>query len=111
MRVNDQNLQGLGGAGAAGLGSTNRTGSSEAVSSGGATRRTEQTTNDGDRIQLSGLSQALQVELEDTPERLAKVDQLREAVQSGTYQPNSAEVSKKLIDESLATPKGYSPQE
>ena len=59
MRINDQNLQGLGNTGASGLGSTNRTGGAEELTGSRSPNRTETTSGDGDRVQLSGLSQAL----------------------------------------------------
>lgn len=101
MRINDQNLQGLGGTGASGLGSTNRAGGTEGVNGSRSGGRTESTSSDGDRVQLSGLSQALRTEIEDTPERVEKVARLQEAVQSGTYQADAGVVGSKLIDEAL----------
>lgn len=101
MRINDQNLQGLGNTGASGLGSTNRTGGAEELTGSRSANRTETTSGDGDRVQLSGLGQALRTDLEDTPERIDKVAQLQQAVQSGTYQPDSGVVAGKLVDEAL----------
>jgi flagellar biosynthesis anti-sigma factor FlgM len=101
MRINDANLNGLNGAGGASTTTgAGRAGQVERTDSN-STGRVDQKTADGDRIQLSGLSQALRVETEDTPERLSKVDQLREAVQGGTYRPDAAEVGKKIIDDAL----------
>jgi len=98
MRINDNNsLTGLTGAG---VGGPDRTRGTEQVQSspGG---RTEQRSQDGDRVQLSGLSHALRAETEDTPERLEKAAQLKAAIQAGEYQPDPTEVASKIIDDAL----------
>lgn len=96
MKIHNDQLAGLTGAGLSGA---ERSRAAEAVQTSGG--RTEQRTADGDRVQLSLLSNALRVESEDTPERLEKVQMLRQAYQSGNYQPDSAVVAKNLIDEAL----------
>lgn len=106
MKINDQNLHGLGGAGGAGgvapqTGGVHRSGAVQNPYAN-ATGRSE-STPDGDRVQLSNLSQGLRVEIEDTPERLERVAQLRDQVRTGAYQPDAADVSRKLIDEALGT--------
>mgnify|MGYP001489253156 CR=1 FL=1 len=101
MRINDAHLGGLGQTGGAsntsGAGRSGQIERTDASSTG----RVDQQTSDGDRIQLSGLSQALRVETENTPERAARVEQLRQAVQSGTYQVDAAQVSHKIVDDAL----------
>ena len=96
MKIHNDQLAGLTGAGISGA---ERSRAAEAAQTSGG--RTEQRTADGDRVQLSLLSNALRAESEDTPERLEKVQMLRQAYQSGNYQPDSAVVAKNLIDEAL----------
>jgi anti-sigma28 factor (negative regulator of flagellin synthesis) len=98
MRINDNNsMSGLTGTG---VGGPDRTRGTEGVQSslGG---RIEQRSQDGDRVQLSGLSSALRTETEDTPERLEKVAQLRTAIQSGAYHPDPRAVGSRIIDDAL----------
>ncbi len=97
MKIHDSQLNGLTGLG---VGGADRSRGAEGVTQSGPSR-TEQKTPDGDRIQLSLLSNALRVESEETPERLTKVQELREAYQSGSYQGDAEVVSKRLIDEAL----------
>jgi flagellar biosynthesis anti-sigma factor FlgM len=98
MRINDNNsLQGLTGTGVNGPDRARETDKVQSGSGG----RTEQRSQDGDRVQLSGLSHALRTETEDTPERLEKVAQLKAAVQSGTYSPDPVKVGSKIIDDAL----------
>ena len=97
MKIHDSQLAGLTGAG---VGGAERSRAAEGATQTG-TERTEQRTPDGDRVQLSLLSNALRSESEDTPERVQKVQELREAYQSGAYQGDAAVVSKRLVDEAL----------
>jgi flagellar biosynthesis anti-sigma factor FlgM len=98
MRINDNNsLHGLTGTGVNG---PDRARGADNVQSGSG-GRIEQRSQDGDRVQLSGLSHALRTETEDTPERLEKVAQLRAAVQSGQYLPDPVKVGSKIIDDAL----------
>ena len=97
MRINDNNsLQGLTGTGVGGPDRTRETGAQS-----GSGNRIEQRSQDGDRVQLSGLSHALRTETEDTPERLEKVAQLRADIQSGKYQPDPVQIGSKIIDDAL----------
>jgi len=96
VKINIDQSAGLTGAGISGA---ERSRAAEAAKTSGG--RTEQRTPDGDRVQLSLLSNALHAEREDTPERLEKVQQLRETYRSGNYQPDSAVVAKNLVDEAL----------
>ena len=59
MRINDQNLQGLGNTGASGLGSTNRTGGAEELTGSRSPNRIETTSGDGDRVQRTGEQQSV----------------------------------------------------
>ncbi|MBL8173768.1 MAG: flagellar biosynthesis anti-sigma factor FlgM [Bryobacterales bacterium] len=97
MKIHNDQLTGLTGAGLSGAERSRATESTPQTGSG----RTEQRTADGDRVQLSLLSNSLRAESEDTPERLEKVQALREAYQSGAYQGDSAVVAERLVDEAL----------
>ena len=96
MKIPD-NLNGINGAG---IGGAERARGAEQTQQPGSGRTAERR-GDADEVQLSGLSRAVRLTTEDTPERLEKVQQLHDAVQSGQYQPDSQEVSNKLIDEAL----------
>ena len=102
MKIHDNHLTSLGGAGLQGTGAagTDRTRGVDGANQNGG-QRTEQRTPDGDRVQLSRLSDTLRADSEDTPERLEKVRQLKEAYQSGQYKGDSAVVSQRLVDEAL----------
>ena len=97
MKIQDNQLSGLTGAG---VGGAERARGAEALHQPG-TGRSDQRTADGDRVQISSLSDALRAATEDTPERLAQVEQLHEAVHSGTYETDSRLVSQRLIEEAL----------
>ena len=47
-----------------------------------------------DPLQLSQLAQALS----DDPDHTARIEQLRQQVAAGSYQPPASEVSKKIVD-------------
>ena len=95
MKIQDGHLSGLNGPG---VGGAERARQTEAADGTGPAR-SELHSPDGDRVQLSILSNALRADVEDTPERLERVNQLREAYQNGTYQSDSGLISKRLIDE------------
>jgi anti-sigma28 factor (negative regulator of flagellin synthesis) len=59
---------------------------------------------DGDSVQLSHLSTHLRLSAEDSPERLERVEQLRTLVQTGRYNPDPQELSRKIIEDAV----GYS---
>ena len=106
MKIHHDQLAGLTGAGqtgagqkGAGVGGAERSRAAEALQAG--VERTEQRTPDGDRVQLSVLSNALRAESEDTPERLEKVQRLKDAYQAGRYEPDPTVVAKNLVDEAL----------
>ncbi|MCC6390020.1 MAG: flagellar biosynthesis anti-sigma factor FlgM [Bryobacterales bacterium] len=108
MKIPENQLPGLGSAGlggASGAGGADRTRGVDS-STLSSTRREEHTSPDGDRVQLSGLSQALQAASEDSPERLAKVEQLRQAVQSGTYQPDPKAVGQSILNDAIGSSGG-----
>jgi len=96
VKINIDQSAGLTGAGISGA---ERSRAAEAAQTSGG--RTEQRTPDGDRVQLSLLSNALRADSEDTPERLQKVQELRESYRSGNYQQDSAAIAKNLIEEAL----------
>ena len=99
MKIHNNQLDGLNGSGLQNTGASAARGVNAANQQG--TARSEQRTPDGDRIQLSRLSDTLRADSEDTPQRLAKVQQLKEAYESGTYQGDAAVVSSRLVDEAL----------
>jgi anti-sigma28 factor (negative regulator of flagellin synthesis) len=104
MRIHDPNVSGLGGAGGAGgAGRSNGPQGAEGVgrSRGGVAPARSERSEDGDRIQLSGLSQELSAAEFDSPERLDRIDELRAAVRSGQYQPDAASVSKAIVADAL----------
>ncbi|MCZ2152186.1 MAG: flagellar biosynthesis anti-sigma factor FlgM [Bryobacterales bacterium] len=106
MKIPENQLPGLGGAGlggASGAGGADRTRGVDSLSSTG---REEHTSPDGDRVQLSGLSQALQTASEDSPGRMAKVEQLRQAVQSGKYHPDPKEVGQSILNDAIVSSGG-----
>lgn len=99
MRVNDN-----GGANpltGAGIGGAERTQGTQQVGGAGGDRRGRVERGDGDSVQLSSLGQALQASDVESPERLEQVDQLRGAVQSGRYEVNAEDLSRKLVDDAL----------
>ena len=97
MKINDTNLPGLNGAQAKAAEKTRQTTEIDGLSQ----ERTEQRTADGDRVQLSGLSQVLRSDGEESPERLDRINQLKQAYDSGQYQPDAATVSRSVVDATL----------
>lgn len=106
MKIPDNQLPGLGGAGLGGTSGTGGADRARPVDSPSSARREEHTSPDGDRVQLSGLSQALQLSSEDSPERVARVEQLRQAVQSGAYQPDPKAVGQSILNDALSSGHG-----
>lgn len=109
MKIQDSNLTGLGGAG--GAGRANGPNTADAVGHGRGKQggsRTEKS-EDGDSIQLSSLSQELRAEESDSPDRLARIDQLRSDVLSGRYQPDSLQVSKAIVKDAVTNRGAGSP--
>lgn len=79
--------------------SSDRVGGADSLQSA---RGNQSTRSSGpDQVQLSNLSQELRVQVEDTPERLERVDQLRAAYRTGAYQPEAREVSKSIVEDAL----------
>jgi flagellar biosynthesis anti-sigma factor FlgM len=57
--------------------------------------------NSHDQINLSDLSQQLRSLETDSPERTEKVRALAAAFAAGTYQVDAAEVSRRIVDDSI----------
>lgn len=106
MRIDDSSLRGAGGGQVGGPDRGRGAEGTKGVDGSGSRPRIDQKTADGDRIQLSSLSQSIRVETEDTPERTQKVSELKAAVRSGNYQPDLAEVSKSVVEDALESTKG-----
>jgi len=54
-----------------------------------------------DSAQLSGLSQLLRTQTEDTPERAAYLARLEQQVNAGEYNPKPADIARSLVDDLL----------
>ena len=54
-----------------------------------------------DTFTLSSLSTAINAQTEGSPERAAKLERLTKEVDAGRYKPDSAAVSKKLVEDAL----------
>jgi len=52
-----------------------------------------------DSAQLSGLSQLLRTQTSDTPERAAYLAQLEKQVASGEYNPEPADIARRIVDD------------
>ncbi len=52
-----------------------------------------------DSAQLSGLSQLLRTQTDDTPERAAYLNRLEQQVASGEYNPNPADIARGIVDD------------
>ena len=98
MKINDLNQLGVGGAnGSKGV-------------SGVDSRSAQQTTSRGglrdDRADLSGVAEkVLDSSLETTPERAEKLDRLRQALQTRSYQTDSTLTARGIINDSLGMDK------
>lgn len=55
----------------------------------------------GDQIDLSGLSRALSAASSESPERVAQVEQLSETYASGNYRVDAEEVSRRIVEDAL----------
>lgn len=101
MKVNDPNLNGLqtGGLGSGGVGRTEGAGAPERS----GTRQTRRGGDTGaDQVQLSNLSRQIQAAGVEPPERLARIDKLREDFAAGRYQPDPRAVSRSLIADAMS---------
>ncbi len=101
MRVNDNNMSGIG---ASGLNRTKGADGVERQGSAGAAGRTGSA--GGDEVRLSDLAenlQSLSAKLEaaeaGSPERMARLEQLKSVVASGRYEPDAEAISQSLMDE------------
>lgn len=54
-----------------------------------------------DTAQLSGLSQLLRTQTEETPERAAFLARLEREVQSGEYNPQPSDIARSIVDDLL----------
>ena len=54
-----------------------------------------------DQIDLSGLSRALNSAQSDSPERVAKVEQLAAIYAKGNYSSDPAEISRRVVEDAL----------
>ena len=54
-----------------------------------------------DRVSLSDLSSLVRSVSGDTPERVQRISQLRAEFVSGNYQPDTAAVSRSIVDDAL----------
>lgn len=99
MRINESNSS-LPGAGIGGADRTQGTQGTSGVGPGGRRGGLERT-GDGDQIQLSNLGQALQAEEPDSAERASRVAKLQSDVQSGRYEVDAEDLSRKLIDDAI----------
>lgn len=101
MKINDPNLNGVNSSGLNGSQGLDRTRATEAVQQGsrpGGGRRAE---GPSDQVQLSNLSQSLNAADSESPERVARVEQLRNQVASGNYNPDAQQVSQSLVQSTL----------
>ncbi len=78
-----------------------RSGESSAAKSGGGDAPAQSPSNKGDTVQLSSTAQALQnveKKLADTPDVDSdRVAQLRQEIESGSYQVNAERVAEKML--------------
>ncbi len=109
MRINDANLHGPGGVGGnQGVGgqrtnATDKAGRGDGRPTGKAESGQSE---DGDRFQLSSLGSSLRSEDIGSPERQARVEQLRAEFKSGKYNPDNAEVAKSIVADALGNGPG-----
>jgi anti-sigma28 factor (negative regulator of flagellin synthesis) len=54
-----------------------------------------------DSAQISGLSQLLRTQNDDTPERAAYLSRLEQQVALGEYNPNPADIARSIVDDLL----------
>lgn len=99
MKINDPSLGALGTNGAGGAKGPER--SQEITGRAQPNQVRERSKIEKDGVELSALSQGLRATEAESPERQARIDQLRKDVAAGRYQPDAAEVSRKIVEESL----------
>ncbi len=94
MKVNDPNINGAVSSGV---------GRSQQVENTGRTRAAGVYGSDAgsDRVELSNLSASLRAEDAESPERAAYVAKLKAEYDSGNYNPDSLEVSKRIVADAI----------
>jgi len=101
MKIPENHTNGITGAGA---GATERARQTDPLSPQPGSRDGVRRSEDGDTVQLSDLSSNLRLGAEDSPERLERVLELRQLVQSGRFNPDPHDLSRRLIDDALQHP-------
>ncbi len=95
MKISDSNLLG-----ASGLG---RSRQAEALAGYGAANAERREKIGGDQVELSGLAGRLSEVLRaQSPDRVARLERLSQAVAAGTYRPEAAEIGRSILQEALA---------
>lgn len=97
MKIHDHNMTGISGAGLGKTDAVQSSGGRKTQSAGGGQR---------DQVQISDLAQAIGSLSSDSPERSERLQQLQMEVSSGRYQVDARELSRNIIDETLAGPSG-----
>jgi flagellar biosynthesis anti-sigma factor FlgM len=96
MRINNNNRQ-------LGTEGTQGTNGVDSVDSRSSSRGVKRAGHGHDRTELSALAKPIADLISgQSPERLNRVEQLREAVAAGHYQTDSKVVSSKLVDDAIA---------
>lgn len=98
MRVNDSNSREISqqGVGSSGVG---RTQEATRIERGSGVSSPAKTGGSDDRVQLSHLTSVLQAEDSQSPERAAKIEQLRADVASGRYKLDAKDLAKSMVDD------------
>lgn len=100
MKVNDPNLgPNVGGLNSTGVSKYAQTGRTSSTSGAGSAPVRDGDADDG--VQLSGLTQQLQAQSSDSPERTAKVESLAKAYAQGSYNVDAQSTAAGVIDDAL----------
>lgn len=91
MKIQDPNLAGVN------ITSTLKTTSTEKVGAGSRGQGTSGGREATDEVSLSGLAKQIESQQSTSPERLAKIERLEAAVQSGAYQPDSGATARSIV--------------
>ena len=87
----------------------NRSAALEKLGQSGAYGQTSDSSSaSSDQVSISPLAQALQSLRTDSPDRQARVDAIAKQVENGTYEVNSAELSRSIIQGGFSRPDGSS---
>jgi flagellar biosynthesis anti-sigma factor FlgM len=100
MRINDQN----GGGNA--ITQTNGTSSVSRADRNGDSKPASAAGSSSDSVQISGLAGQLSKTMQAGSDRSQRVNELTQAVRSGTYQVDGAAVSRAMVDQALSMSKG-----